>query len=67
MAPLAIFVPGALLDAEKDTVTKSGFIYAISTHNERNKARGKGIVFSTVLDQLEVDNSFKFASRSKYE
>lgn len=48
-------------------MTKSGFIYAISTHNERNKARGKGIVFSTVLDQLEVDNSFKFASRSKYE
>lgn len=59
------YVAGAILDSDKDIVTKTGFLYAIARHNEKSKTVGKGIVFSTVLDELDVDDNFKFASRSK--
>ncbi|KAK7495299.1 hypothetical protein BaRGS_00013481, partial [Batillaria attramentaria] len=53
----------AILDSQKDLVTKTGFLYAISTHNEFSRRSGTGMTFSTVVDDLDVDDSFKFASR----
>nr|KAG5705408.1 hypothetical protein BaRGS_004535 [Batillaria attramentaria] len=54
----------AILDSQKDLVTKTGFLYAISTHNEFSRRSGTGMTFSTVVDDLDVDDSFKFASRT---
>ncbi|XP_070196713.1 glutamate receptor 3-like [Littorina saxatilis] len=58
-APIPI---GALFDTHKDVVTRTGFMYAISTHNGQARRSGQGMIFHTELDDLDTDDSFKFAS-----
>ena len=44
---------------------RTGFMYAISRHNEYVRRAGQGMIFHTQLDDLDVDDSFKLASTSE--